>query len=438
MTQTKIQGKFYPLTASIAEALREAKLSAAEWRIWSYLVQLEPFGDRYEDFDYLSVMSICDCSKATLYRTIAKFQELKIFDFQARGLCLKNLIGTSQLRKPETEPDPPKNDSQPKTKPKTKTNERPKTKEPPILRQERPEPTQPPVTNDYPEVSDPWDDLPEPPTSDLEEISSAARQKPPVSSMRTESQICESSLKNENPVSSMRNESQICENEGLKPPSDIQSDSPQTLQSYSDFRRSLSEDERENFFNYVKEQTKNLRQPINDLEAWLASKNAANQNRWEVYYQNYQNHIRLTNPRDNRTSSPSRRQKISQWQEYLRQEKLAAARLQEESRRLQKSKQSQTEHITEQNNSNHNQATSERPENTPHPTPDTPHPTRSEFNQMLNHPQGTTKNTFSATPKPDSSSNRQINRNQGRKILRDLDLRQRLENSQDRDQGGES
>ncbi len=66
------------------------------------------------------------------------------------------------------------------------------------------------------------------------------------------------------------------------------SDSPQTIQTYSDFKRSLSEDARENFFSYVKEQTKNLTKPINDIEAWLASKNAANQNRWEAYFNLYQ------------------------------------------------------------------------------------------------------------------------------------------------------
>ena len=63
---------------------------------------------------------------------------------------------------------------------------------------------------------------------------------------------------------------------------------PKTLKNYSDFKRSLSENERENFFSYVEEKTKNLSKPINDLEAWLASKNAANQNRWEAYYNLYQ------------------------------------------------------------------------------------------------------------------------------------------------------
>ncbi len=65
------------------------------------------------------------------------------------------------------------------------------------------------------------------------------------------------------------------------------SGSPQTLQTYSDFKQTLSESERENFLKFVEDKTKNLEKPINDLEAWLASKNAANQNRWEVYHEKF-------------------------------------------------------------------------------------------------------------------------------------------------------
>jgi DNA-binding MarR family transcriptional regulator len=60
------------------------------------------------------------------------------------------------------------------------------------------------------------------------------------------------------------------------------------FKTYLDFKKTLSESERENFLNFVKEKTNNLERPINDLEAWLASKNAAKQNRWEIYYKNYQ------------------------------------------------------------------------------------------------------------------------------------------------------
>jgi hypothetical protein len=62
---------------------------------------------------------------------------------------------------------------------------------------------------------------------------------------------------------------------------------PKTIKTYSDFIKTLSESERENFLNFVEEQIKNLSQPINDIEAWLASKNQAQQNRWEIYYKNF-------------------------------------------------------------------------------------------------------------------------------------------------------
>jgi hypothetical protein len=70
--------------------------------------------------------------------------------------------------------------------------------------------------------------------------------------------------------------------------------SPQTIQTYSDFKKTLSEGERENFFDFVKEKTKNLSQPINDIEAWLASKNQAQQNRWFIYHNNFLASLKLS------------------------------------------------------------------------------------------------------------------------------------------------
>ena len=63
---------------------------------------------------------------------------------------------------------------------------------------------------------------------------------------------------------------------------------PKTIKTYLDFIDSLSESERENFLGFVREKTKDFDPPIHDLESWLASKTKARQNRWEVYYQQYQ------------------------------------------------------------------------------------------------------------------------------------------------------
>jgi len=66
----------------------------------------------------------------------------------------------------------------------------------------------------------------------------------------------------------------------------------QTIQTYLDFKKTLSEEQRASFLNFCQEKTKNLSQQVNDLEAWLAHQNKAGQNRWEVYYEKFQNHER--------------------------------------------------------------------------------------------------------------------------------------------------
>jgi hypothetical protein len=57
--------------------------------------------------------------------------------------------------------------------------------------------------------------------------------------------------------------------------------------TYSDFIKTLSEEERANFLNFCEEKTKNFSQPVNDIEAWLAHITKAGKNRWEVYYSKY-------------------------------------------------------------------------------------------------------------------------------------------------------
>jgi hypothetical protein len=96
---TPIAGQFYPFTPSMAKKLREARLSAAEWRFWSYLTEQDPWGDQYKELDPLDIMRECGMSKATYYRAKAKFQELGLFDFQESKACVRNLEGISKMRR---------------------------------------------------------------------------------------------------------------------------------------------------------------------------------------------------------------------------------------------------------------------------------------------------------------------------------------------------
>lgn len=94
--------EFYQVTPTVANALRKANLTASEWKIWSYLVEIDPWGNRYEEVETLSVMSVCGVSKATYYRAIAKFQDEKIFDFQDKGFNVRNLHGIRSLKNEKT------------------------------------------------------------------------------------------------------------------------------------------------------------------------------------------------------------------------------------------------------------------------------------------------------------------------------------------------
>ena len=102
---TAIPGQFYPFTPSMAKKLREASLSAAEWRFWAYLTEHDPWGDRYKELDPLDIIRDCGMSKATYYRAKAKFQEFGLFDFQESKVSFRNLEGISQMKQESQKSD---------------------------------------------------------------------------------------------------------------------------------------------------------------------------------------------------------------------------------------------------------------------------------------------------------------------------------------------
>ena len=95
---SKNLGQYYPLTQSMGKILRESGFTASEWRIWSYFVEIESWGNCYKDTSALETMSICNVSQATYFRAIAKFKELNLFDIQDKGISIKNNYGIKQLQ----------------------------------------------------------------------------------------------------------------------------------------------------------------------------------------------------------------------------------------------------------------------------------------------------------------------------------------------------
>jgi hypothetical protein len=97
---------FFKFTQEAAEKLIKMNLTAAEWKVWCFLVTSVPYGDSYKKLpSTLEILSKCNVGKSTFYRAIAKLQEAEIFDFQEDGFSARNLSAVSSPRSGTTFPD---------------------------------------------------------------------------------------------------------------------------------------------------------------------------------------------------------------------------------------------------------------------------------------------------------------------------------------------
>lgn len=86
--------RHYQLTPDVAKELRSLRLSAAEWRLWSYLVTLDPFGNRFQELPKVNeIIKECRMSNATFYRALATFEQHQLFDVQPLRVAFRNLRG---------------------------------------------------------------------------------------------------------------------------------------------------------------------------------------------------------------------------------------------------------------------------------------------------------------------------------------------------------
>jgi DNA-binding transcriptional ArsR family regulator len=227
MTQ-RIQGKFYPLQHKEFIKLNK-RLTQSELAVHLWLKTNDPFGDRLVEASTKQIGDDLNVSRRTVQRALVKLRDENLIDL---------IITKFQYRVKSL---PPENISEPDTS-------ESKIKE--TLRV---------ATSGSPGDTG---------------VAIGTRMSPSV-------QECRHQYEN------------VAIGTGMSPPtaetqSEQKLENPKTLKTYKDFKDSLSDREREKFFNFVQEKTNNLERPINDLEAWLASKNAAKQNRWEIYYRSFQ------------------------------------------------------------------------------------------------------------------------------------------------------
>jgi hypothetical protein len=156
--------------------------------------------------------------------------------------------------------------------------------------------------------------------------------KQPSCEQATESATTQPSVPDHNLECSQATESATTQQSKAEAISETGFQTPKIYKTYIDFKDSLSESEGENYLKFVREAIKNFRQPIQDLEAWLASKTKAGTNRWEVYFEKYQSETkaRKSNSDNSSVLDQERQKAIANYQKRLNQEKTGHAKTENE------------------------------------------------------------------------------------------------------------
>ena len=225
--QGKIRGKFYPLQNG--EWLRACKeLKPAERDVLYYLRTLDPFGDSELELGVSALALALGRDKGTVSRALKALDQKGWIDLQ----MLKVKVKLHSRRRPASESSPP-------------------------LEVVSTQPSCPHTTelSSHNQVVSTQPSCPH--TTELSPHNSSCLHTTPV-------------------VSTQQSAAETQSGQGVS-----------LSKTYKTFKDSLSDSEKREFLDFVRKQTKNFPQPINDLEAWLASKNRAGENRWEVYYSNF-------------------------------------------------------------------------------------------------------------------------------------------------------
>jgi hypothetical protein len=95
--------RHFPLTQPDVQFLfgLNASLTAAEWRMWLYLVTLDPFGDVGAKYDAEELMNFCNIQKSTYFAAKAKFIKLGLFEFVEGSPKVRNLSGSKANHRSE-------------------------------------------------------------------------------------------------------------------------------------------------------------------------------------------------------------------------------------------------------------------------------------------------------------------------------------------------
>lgn len=197
---------FYQTPSLMALKAIRAKLTAADWALWSYLQIIDPYGDRMVELPKVSeIAEVIAISERQVKRSLAKLEQLELYHWESVATQGQNLAGK---------------------KAREFCNQKRQLKKSVQIK--------------------------------MTDLSSQGQNRPTNDKIVT-------------PRTDLSSHGQICPNQEPEPSPDKLSSSSQTIHTYSDFKKTLSDSERETFESFVRNEWRNQKsEEILSIERFLS------------------------------------------------------------------------------------------------------------------------------------------------------------------------
>ncbi len=90
---------FFQLSKEAISKIWSTKLSGNDWKVYSFLSLIDPFGDRWCELpDIENICQLLTISQASFYRAMSKLKESELINAEDKGWRFKNILGFAKMR----------------------------------------------------------------------------------------------------------------------------------------------------------------------------------------------------------------------------------------------------------------------------------------------------------------------------------------------------
>lgn len=90
---------FFQLSKQAIQKIWSTKLSGNDWKVYSFLSLIDPFGDRWCELPEIeNICQLLTMSQASFYRALSKLKESELINTEDKGWRFKNILAFAKMR----------------------------------------------------------------------------------------------------------------------------------------------------------------------------------------------------------------------------------------------------------------------------------------------------------------------------------------------------